>query len=348
MTQSSTPVPLVPAEVDLQDFTFMPLDVQRLRDSDLAAAEAPEAFRANVLLWCAAWHQVPAGSIPDNDQWLAKVCGYLSRGRIDPTWKKVRDGALHGWRKCSDGRLYHPVVCEKALEAWIEKLANSLSGAAGNAKRWGIDVDTSDIRQQLATAVDMLRALAPRSKTLTKKVVLTLLSVSGGDRGAIGGRMPKDRKGQGQGQGHINTPHTPQGGSGGGFEEFWNAYPKRVNETEARKAFEELNPDPELQSRMLAALQVQTQSEQWKRDNGRYIPLPANWIADRRWFDQLPMPGSPEGGGYDPNAWTKDRSSIEAKGVELGLGPWNRDAFDHGQGETFAAYTERVRRAANQ
>ena len=25
------------------------------------------AFRAGVLLWCAAWHQVPAGSLPDDD-----------------------------------------------------------------------------------------------------------------------------------------------------------------------------------------------------------------------------------------------------------------------------------------
>lgn len=50
----------------------------------------------------------------------------------------------------------------------------------------------------------------------------------------------------------------------------------------------------------------------------------------------------------DPNAWTTTRSGIEAKGEELGVGRWDQDAFDHGRGETFAAYTERVRRAANQ
>jgi hypothetical protein len=34
----------------------------------------------------------------------------------------VRQGALRGWAKCDDGRLYHPVVAEKANEAWGQKL----------------------------------------------------------------------------------------------------------------------------------------------------------------------------------------------------------------------------------
>ena len=116
------PSPLVAQEVDLRDFAFMPLDVLRLRDSDLASDESPEACWAAVLLWCASWHQIPASSIPDNDAWIAKHAGYSSRGRIDPAWKKVRAGALRGWVLCVDGRLYHPVVAEKAKEAWKSKL----------------------------------------------------------------------------------------------------------------------------------------------------------------------------------------------------------------------------------
>jgi hypothetical protein len=117
------PPPLVPAEVDLRDFAFMPLDVQRLRDSDLTSEETPEACWAAVLLWCAAWHQVPAASIPDSDQWQAKHTGYVSRGRVDPQCVNVKRGALRGWVACSDGRLYHPVIAEKAIDAWRSKLA---------------------------------------------------------------------------------------------------------------------------------------------------------------------------------------------------------------------------------
>jgi hypothetical protein len=111
--------PLVPPEVDLRNFTYMPLDVVRLRDSDIAGVEDGEVFRAAVLAWCAAWHQVPAASLPDDDAVLARLTGY---GRDLATWKRVREaGALRGFVRCSDGRLYHPVVAEKALEAWDKK-----------------------------------------------------------------------------------------------------------------------------------------------------------------------------------------------------------------------------------
>lgn len=117
-----TPAPLTSADCDLQDFPFMPLDVARLRDSELASNETPEACWAAVLLWSASWHQVPAASIPDDDMWIAKQAGYQLRGKIDKAWGRVRAGALRGWVKCSDGRLYHPVVAEKAREAWQAKL----------------------------------------------------------------------------------------------------------------------------------------------------------------------------------------------------------------------------------
>jgi hypothetical protein len=114
------PAPLVSADVDLRDYPAMMLDVVRLRDSELATHPDGELFRANVLSWCVAWHQIPAASLPDDDATLARLLGY---GRDMRTWKKVRAaGGLRGWVKCSDGRLYHPVVAEKANEAWRTKL----------------------------------------------------------------------------------------------------------------------------------------------------------------------------------------------------------------------------------
>lgn len=96
----------------------MELDVRRLRDSEFAAGVTGEAFRAGVLLWCAAWHQVPAASLPDNDTELANLAGY---GRVVKEWRKVRDQALAGFVKCSDGRLYHAVIAEKAVSAYAAK-----------------------------------------------------------------------------------------------------------------------------------------------------------------------------------------------------------------------------------
>jgi len=108
--------PPIPADVDLQDFAFMPLDVARLWDSDLAMTASGEAFRGAVLLWCKAWHQIPAGSLPNNDLTLMKFAGCDAS-----TWQRIKADAMHGFILCDDGRFYHPVVCEKAIQAWHER-----------------------------------------------------------------------------------------------------------------------------------------------------------------------------------------------------------------------------------
>ncbi|WP_239149915.1 YdaU family protein [Burkholderia pseudomallei] len=115
------PNPLTPADCDLRNFREMPIDVPRLLGSDLVHDESPEACWSAMLLWCVSWHEVPAGSMPDNDEWLAKRAGYWHKGKLDPTWHDVRAGALHGWIKCADGRLYHPVLAEKVNAAWFSK-----------------------------------------------------------------------------------------------------------------------------------------------------------------------------------------------------------------------------------
>lgn len=164
------PAPFTPADCDLKDFQFMPLDVQRLRDSGLASSEPPECCWAALLIWCASWHQVPAGSIPDDDKWIADKAGYVSRGRVDPQWKKVRDGALRGWTQCADGRLYHDVVSEKALEAWIAKLTQRHTSGVGNLKRWGTPFDDEPaILAAITASRKLLATLNPQSSVLKKR-----------------------------------------------------------------------------------------------------------------------------------------------------------------------------------
>jgi hypothetical protein len=113
------PDPLTPADMDLRGLQFMPLDVNRLRDSGLAIEATADEFRAAILLWCASWNQIPAASLPDSDTSLANYAGY---GRDVRGWKRVKKGAMRGFVLCSDGRFYHPVVAEKAAEAWTERL----------------------------------------------------------------------------------------------------------------------------------------------------------------------------------------------------------------------------------
>lgn len=106
------PAPPVPADADLRHYPDMPLEVARLRDCSIVLADA-EVFRCAMLLWCASWHQVPAGSLADDD---AELCRMVGLGRDLRTWRRIRDAALRGWEPFSDGRLYHRTVCEKVIE----------------------------------------------------------------------------------------------------------------------------------------------------------------------------------------------------------------------------------------
>jgi hypothetical protein len=61
----STPDPLVPADVDLRDFPWMPVDIHRLRRSKalLICKRRPELAFYMINLWTASWHEKPAGAL---------------------------------------------------------------------------------------------------------------------------------------------------------------------------------------------------------------------------------------------------------------------------------------------
>ncbi|WP_407059325.1 DUF1376 domain-containing protein (plasmid) [Ralstonia syzygii subsp. celebesensis] len=185
MTEVSQP--LTPADCDLREFHFMPLEVKRLLSSETWVLGTGDERAAAITLWLESWHQVPAASLPSDDRMLA----HLSQSK---NWRKVKEHALRGWVKCADGKLYHPVVAEKALEAWISKLVSSISGAAGNAKRWGIVVDTGAVKDQIIEAVRLLQAIAPQSEWLRKKQVLAITAGSGGESHPDQKSIAPDRK----------------------------------------------------------------------------------------------------------------------------------------------------------
>jgi hypothetical protein len=145
----------------------MMIDITRLRASDFDAIGDDTAWRAGVNLWLTSWHSVPAGSMPDSDSVLAKGA---QLGRDLATWSAIKAEALRGWVLCSDGRLYHPTVCEIALESWIEKLHQRRSSGKGNSARWGAAFDETTVDDQIRAAADMLAHLAPQSKALTRLI----------------------------------------------------------------------------------------------------------------------------------------------------------------------------------
>lgn len=72
-----------------------------------------------------------------------------------------------------------------------------------------------------------------------------------------------------------------------GFDVFYKAYPKKKSRGDAEKAWKLIKPNL---NDVLAALEWQTKTNEWKKDNGQFIPYPASYLRDRAWEDERPAP----------------------------------------------------------
>lgn len=83
-----------------------------------------------------------------------------------------------------------------------------------------------------------------------------------------------------------NTPKAPNGGEEDLlFVRFWACYPRKQYKDRARKAWAKVKPDEQQMSTIMEKLEEFKRSDQWMRDEGRYIPHPATWINGRCWED---------------------------------------------------------------
>lgn len=114
---SDAPPPPVSPGTDVSALDGFMLNVERLLASELLAIGTPEECWAALMLWCRAWKQVPAGSLPNDERILASFSGTGKR------WAKVREVALHGFVLCSDGRLYHRFLCTEVVRASARQAA---------------------------------------------------------------------------------------------------------------------------------------------------------------------------------------------------------------------------------
>jgi Protein of unknown function (DUF1376) len=248
---TSSKRPLVPAEVDLRDFPYMPLDVVRLRDSNLAGLSNGEAFRAAVLLWCAAWHQIPAASLPNDDRMLARLAGF---GRDLDAWRAVKDEALWHFEECYDNRLYHPVIAEKAIEAWTLKQKRREQTAAALAAR--------KQKQGLNEESDMRRNI--RRNVASNVGTDVARNVHQGNR--IEGNRKKNNR-------NARTRAD--------FSAFWQSYPHKVGKPAAIRAFGKASAGASL-AEILDGL------ERYKHAKPADRPWlnPATFLNQERWADQ--------------------------------------------------------------
>ena len=73
----------------------------------------------------------------------------------------------------------------------------------------------------------------------------------------------------------------------GDFELFWSSYPKRVSKSSAQKSWQKLSPSVELTQQIVSAVNDRKKTKDWLKDGGQYIPLPATFLNNRRWEDEV-------------------------------------------------------------
>ncbi len=70
------------------------------------------------------------------------------------------------------------------------------------------------------------------------------------------------------------------------FTKFWEAYPKKRSKGRAEKKFKAINPDEQLLSRMISAIERAKTSADWAKEDGQFIPHPATWLGDKGWENE--------------------------------------------------------------
>lgn len=136
--------------VDLSGFSSFLLNVERLLASELVALATPEEGWAAFMLWCRSFQQKPHGSLPDDDRVLAAF------SKAGPRWPKVKQMALRGFVKCSDGRLYNLTMAQTVNEAWESRKEHRdvNENKTDRQRRW---------RERLKEVSALLRGYRPRT-----------------------------------------------------------------------------------------------------------------------------------------------------------------------------------------
>jgi len=81
-----------------------------------------------------------------------------------------------------------------------------------------------------------------------------------------------------------NNTYTPE------FLQFWTAYPRREGKGAAFRAWSKIKAPSETLQLILSALSWQSKSEQWTKEQGQFIPMPATYLNQQRWLDEPVKP----------------------------------------------------------
>lgn len=310
--------PLVAADVDLTRLESFMLNAPKLLGSELVALSTGDEFKAAVMLWCRAWGQ-PRCSLPDDDRVLASFAGYQRDLR---GWAKVRDMALRGWVKCSDGRLYHPTLAAEASRAYKAKKQRQ---DAIN-KRYGkpTSEDTGE-----PTAVDQPKPREPYGGP----------TIDGTGRDETGRDAPSEKEDISSGEG-SSKPTARQAKTAeiaalkADFADWYQQFPRKEGRRKAEEAYCRARSRASREDLLSGAMLYASRRT---GEDPKFTAMPATWLNGDRWLDKPEI-----GGGHgrknlaaDPVEQQRERRAAILRGVAMADGkpaPQRQPAGDAGPG----------------
>jgi uncharacterized protein YdaU (DUF1376 family) len=249
-------------------FQFYPTDWLA---STKVALMTPAQEGAYIRLLCYAWSD-PDCSLPDDDQVLAQL-SRLGEGWFNGGSTIIRECFVPHPQK--PGRLVNLRLLEERnkQEAWREK---SRLGGINSGK------------SRISTAKGGSTTLEPHTKHLVKpngnSSSSSYKEIPPTPHGGNESVLPNRR-----GKSHRADADTLNGHRAG-FTRFWQAYPRKQGKGLCERWWATHRPDDVLLGVMLAKIEAATQSLQWQRDGGQFIPMPATWLNQKRWEDELTAP----------------------------------------------------------
>jgi hypothetical protein len=128
-----------------------------------------------------------------------------------------------------------------------------------------------------------------------------------------------------------NTPQPPKGGVSGNlhpsglpieaiwkaaFDDFWDIYPKKRGKVPANKAWNRLKGDEKLFCKIYNAVVEWSETEDWQKNDCRFVPNASTFLNQRRWEDEIPPPKPVD--RTDPK-WMAENDDYTAIGGTKGL-----------------------------
>lgn len=71
------------------------------------------------------------------------------------------------------------------------------------------------------------------------------------------------------------------------FEKFWKAYPKKRDKGNAEKWFAKHKPSEEFTNIMIKQIERFKDTQDWKKQDGQFIPYPTTWLNAKMWEDEF-------------------------------------------------------------